>query len=263
MSNPIDFYFDFSSPYGYFAAMKIDAFAGRQIIGTVTLTMSNKAQKAAADALGGRRGTVVVLDVQTGGIVAAYSNPTFDPNGLASHDVKKAQRIRTLYLLDPTQPLLARSWREVYPPGSTFKTVTASIAIQGNVDVTKQFPFLTELPLPQTVRRIAENEALPHELRHMVAVLTTGFVLFTLLVNGLSLQGLVRLLGLDRLPPAEQATSTRRSRRAPGRRKARSRTTSRRSPKAPSANATCSSRRSRWRSRPSRSRRAASCSNRT
>jgi len=116
--------------------------------------MSNKAQKAAADALGGRRGTVVVLDVQTGGIVAAYSNPTFDPNGLASHDVKKAQRIRTLYLLDPTQPLLARSWREVYPPGSTFKTVTASIAIQGNVDVTKQFPFLTELPLPQTVRTL-------------------------------------------------------------------------------------------------------------
>lgn len=52
---------------------------------------------------------------------------------------------------------------------------------------------------------IAENEALPYELRHMVAVLTTGFVLFTLLVNGLSLQALVRLLGLDRLPPAEQA----------------------------------------------------------
>jgi penicillin-binding protein A len=131
-----------------------DAFAGRQITGTVTLTVSNKAQKAAADALAGRRGTVVVLDVQTGGIIAAYSNPTFDPNGLASHDVKKAQRIRTLYLLDPSQPLLPRAWREIYPPGSTFKTVTASIAIQDNVDVTKQFPFLTELPLPQTTRTL-------------------------------------------------------------------------------------------------------------
>jgi monovalent cation:H+ antiporter, CPA1 family len=52
---------------------------------------------------------------------------------------------------------------------------------------------------------IAENEALPVELRHIVAVLTTGFVLFTLLVNGISLRPLIRVLGLDRLPPAEQA----------------------------------------------------------
>jgi CPA1 family monovalent cation:H+ antiporter len=52
---------------------------------------------------------------------------------------------------------------------------------------------------------VAENTALPEGLRHMVAVLTTGFVLFTLLVNGISLRPLVRLLGLDRLPPAEQA----------------------------------------------------------
>jgi penicillin-binding protein A len=131
-----------------------DAFAGRQITGTVVLTLSNKAQKAAADALAGRRGTVVVLDVQTGAIVAAYSNPTFDPNPLTSHDAKKAQQVRTLYLLDPTQPLLARAWRETYPPGSTFKTVTASIAIQDNVDVNKQFPFLSQLPLPQTVRTL-------------------------------------------------------------------------------------------------------------
>src|SRR5262249_2523188 len=52
---------------------------------------------------------------------------------------------------------------------------------------------------------VAENTALPEGLRHIVAVLTTGFVLFTLLVNGISLRPLVRVLGLDRLPPAEQA----------------------------------------------------------
>ncbi len=52
---------------------------------------------------------------------------------------------------------------------------------------------------------IAENELLPAELRHIVAALTTGFVLFTLLVNGISLRPLIRVLGLDRLPPAEQA----------------------------------------------------------
>jgi CPA1 family monovalent cation:H+ antiporter len=52
---------------------------------------------------------------------------------------------------------------------------------------------------------IAENDALPAELRHMVGVLTTGFVLSTLLVNGVSLRPIIRLLGLDRLAPAEQA----------------------------------------------------------
>ncbi len=52
---------------------------------------------------------------------------------------------------------------------------------------------------------VAENDGLPAELRHVVAVLTTGFVLFTLLVNGISLRPLIRILGLDRLAPAEQA----------------------------------------------------------
>ena len=52
---------------------------------------------------------------------------------------------------------------------------------------------------------IAENDSLPADLRHMVGVLTTGFVLFTLLVNGISLRPLIRVLGLDRLAPAEQA----------------------------------------------------------
>jgi CPA1 family monovalent cation:H+ antiporter len=52
---------------------------------------------------------------------------------------------------------------------------------------------------------VAENDSLPADLRHMVGVLTTGFVLFTLLVNGISLRPLIRILGLDRLAPAEQA----------------------------------------------------------
>jgi peptidoglycan glycosyltransferase len=127
-----------------------DAFATKQPVGTVVLTASDVAQKAAANALAGRRGSVVVLDVQTGGVVAAYSNPTFDPNLLVSHDVKKAQASRALMLLDPTNPLLARPWRELYPPGSTFKTVTASITLQNNVDVDRVFPQVRAIPLPQT-----------------------------------------------------------------------------------------------------------------
>jgi penicillin-binding protein A len=92
--------------------------------------------------------------VATGGVVAMYSNPTFDPNPLASHDVKVAQATREFLLAEPDNPLLARAWRELYPPGSTFKTVTASTAIQDNVDVHKIFPFLRELQLPLTTNTL-------------------------------------------------------------------------------------------------------------
>jgi penicillin-binding protein A len=127
-----------------------DAFANRQPVGTVVLTLSKLAQGTAAFALGGKRGSVVVLDVQTGGVLAAYSNPTFDPNLLATHDTKKAQAAYNLLTKDPENPLLARPWRELYPPGSTFKTVTASIALQNNIDVNKQFPVVDHIILPQT-----------------------------------------------------------------------------------------------------------------
>jgi peptidoglycan glycosyltransferase len=127
-----------------------DAFANRQPVGTVVLTLSKLAQGTAAFALQGRRGSVVVLDVQTGGVLAAYSNPTYDPNLLATHDTKKAQDAYSVLTKDPDNPLLSRSWRELYPPGSTFKTVTASIALQNNIDTNKQFSYVDHIILPQT-----------------------------------------------------------------------------------------------------------------
>jgi peptidoglycan glycosyltransferase len=127
-----------------------DAFANKQPVGTVVLTMSKLAQGTAAFALQGKRGSVVVLDVATGGVLAAYSNPTFDPNALASHDPKKAQAAYSILTKSPDNPLLSRAWRELYPPGSTFKTVTASIAVQNKIDLDKVFPVTDHLVLPQT-----------------------------------------------------------------------------------------------------------------
>jgi peptidoglycan glycosyltransferase len=127
-----------------------DALANQQPVGTVVLTMSKVAQGAAAFALGGKRGSVVVLDVKTGGVLAAYSNPTFDPNLLVTHDAKKAQANYAVLSKAPDNPLLARAWRELYPPGSTFKTVTAAIAQQNNVDIDTKFPVVDHIILPQT-----------------------------------------------------------------------------------------------------------------
>ena len=52
---------------------------------------------------------------------------------------------------------------------------------------------------------VTENRRVPAEVQQFVAILATGFVLFTLLVNGTTLRFLVRRLGLDRLSPIDQA----------------------------------------------------------
>ena len=52
---------------------------------------------------------------------------------------------------------------------------------------------------------VTENHAIPHDVQRFIAVLATGFVLFTLLVQGLTLRPLIRMLGLDRLSPFDQA----------------------------------------------------------
>ncbi len=52
---------------------------------------------------------------------------------------------------------------------------------------------------------VTENAAVPHDVHRFIAVLATGYVLFTLLVQGLTLRPLIRLLRLDRLSKADQA----------------------------------------------------------
>ena len=52
---------------------------------------------------------------------------------------------------------------------------------------------------------IAENSDLPYETRHFVAILATGFVLVSLLLNGTTLRALIHRLGLDQLSPQERA----------------------------------------------------------
>jgi penicillin-binding protein A len=124
---------------------------GEDRTGTVVLSLSRRAQEAARAGLAGRRGSVVALDVRTGAVVAMYSEPSYDPNPLAAHDTEAVQAVQKVLLADPRNPELARAWRERYPAGSTFKVVTATLAIESGVaPPTRVFPQLRELDLPQT-----------------------------------------------------------------------------------------------------------------
>lgn len=84
----------------------------------VQLTLDADVQAAAVAALGGRRGAAVALDPRNGDVLAMVSNPIYDP---ATVD----ERGEELFA-DESAPMLNRATQGLYPPGSTFKAVTAT-----------------------------------------------------------------------------------------------------------------------------------------
>jgi penicillin-binding protein A len=98
--------------------------------GTVETTISAKAQKAAWKALAGRKGAVVAIDYTTGAIKALVTSPSYDPNKLATHDLNASKKAWTQLTTDTDKPMSNRATKEIYPPGSTFKLVTAAAALE-------------------------------------------------------------------------------------------------------------------------------------
>ena len=132
-----------------------DWLIGKERTGDAVLSLSGAAQDAARQALGDRRGSVVVLDPTTGEVVALWSNPSYDPAPLASHDFRAARQAFESYTADPANPMLARAYRERYPPGSTFKVVTAATAIEtGTATPQTGYPSLRFLDLPQSDKQL-------------------------------------------------------------------------------------------------------------
>ncbi|MFF1277024.1 peptidoglycan D,D-transpeptidase FtsI family protein [Streptomyces marokkonensis] len=118
--------------------------------GNVVTTLNAAAQKAAYEGLKkqGGKGSVVALEPSTGKILALASFPSYDPSTIAGDSLdtdaeawKKLQKKN-----NPDDPMLNRALREVYPPGSTFKVLTAAAALEhGLVDDADQ---KTDTPLP-------------------------------------------------------------------------------------------------------------------
>jgi penicillin-binding protein 2 len=96
----------------------------------VKLTIDLDLQETAARALGERDGAVVALDPNTGGILAMVNNPGFDPNIFARG--VRPDEWRAL-LTDKHHPLNNRSIQGQYPPGSTFKIIVATAALEEGV----------------------------------------------------------------------------------------------------------------------------------
>jgi penicillin-binding protein A len=122
--------------------------------GTVITTIDPVMQEAAARALGTLPGAVVALDPVTGAVRALVANPTYDPNSLSSQDSPAVRAAWAALNADPSNPLLSRAIGELYPPGSTFKLVTASAALQNGYSPASMWPNPPALTLPQTTHTL-------------------------------------------------------------------------------------------------------------
>lgn len=85
-------------------------------------TLDMELQNIAYNALGDNRGSVVAIHIKTGEILTMVSKPSYDPNNLDKSwsDLNK----------NPNRPLLNRSVSGLYPPGSTFKVLTAASGLE-------------------------------------------------------------------------------------------------------------------------------------
>ncbi len=178
---------------------------------------------------------------------------------LSSHDTKKAQAAYTLLTNAPDNPLLSRSWRELYPPGSTFKTVTASIALA------EQHRRRQEVPGAQRDRAAPDERRHARQLRQGEMRRISARRLHRVVQHDLRAgrprprrelsRPVSRTSASTHPPPARTArASSPRSSRARAPTPARSSTTSRSSCRTRSARTRSRSRRWRWHSSPRRSR---------
>lgn len=118
--------------------------------GNVVTTLNAAAQKAAFTGLGDKKGAVAALDPQTGAILALASTPSYDPSTFAGNSDKDSKAWQALQK-DKDKPMLNRALRETYPPGSTFKVVTAAAALENglyaDIDAKTDSPLPYRLPL--------------------------------------------------------------------------------------------------------------------
>ena len=121
----------------------------------VITTIQPKVQQAAFDALGDQKGAVVALDPRNGDVLAMVSKPTWDPNTLASHDGKAVEQAWNSLNDDPNNPRLNRATSELYPPGSTFKVVTAAQHLEKGGSMDDLFKDPASIQLPGSQARIS------------------------------------------------------------------------------------------------------------
>ncbi|WP_019547669.1 peptidoglycan D,D-transpeptidase FtsI family protein [Streptomyces sulphureus] len=138
----------------------IDMLTGKQQKGgNVVTTLNSKAQKAAWDGLGDSKGAVAAIDPRSGAILALANKPSYDPSKFAGVGKKDSDAFNSLQKKnDPEDPMLNRALRQTYPPGSTFKIVTAAAGLEsGEYDLDKRTQSEVPYRLPQSTNDLGND----------------------------------------------------------------------------------------------------------
>ncbi|MBO0856181.1 MAG: penicillin-binding protein 2 [Nocardia sp.] len=136
-----------------FGRRLVDMISGRDPRGgNVVTTINPVMQKVAYDQLTskGYTGSVVAIEPSSGRILTMVSTPSFDPNQLSTHDGARATQAWESLSADKNQPMLNRAVSQTYPPGSTFKVVTAAAALSMGIKPEDTFTAAPNITLPGT-----------------------------------------------------------------------------------------------------------------
>ncbi|MEX0797319.1 MAG: penicillin-binding transpeptidase domain-containing protein [Acidimicrobiia bacterium] len=187
---------------------------------SIEVTLDPALQQAAYDALGGRRGAVVAIDPRNGAVLALVSSPSYDPHPLLGDGADAAWNE---LLAAPGSPLSDRASRELYAPGSTFKTVVASAAIDtGAAGLETTFDDPVEFQLPGSTAtisnfsgRVCNDGASVTLLRAFVVSCNTTFADLAIQLGAIDLGITAEALGFNRdfefawtLPQASFSTAS-------------------------------------------------------
>jgi len=102
------------------------AVAGERVVSSLEINIQRLAEKLMRNKVG----SLVAIEPSTGEILAFVSSPTYDPNLMVGH--KRGNNLDSL-IKDPYKPFFIRSIAGTYPPGSSFKPLSALIALQEGV----------------------------------------------------------------------------------------------------------------------------------
>ena len=127
---------------------------------SIETSINPKLQQLAYQQLGSNDGAAVVIEVKTGRILTLASAPSYDPNALATHDTKKATANYSKLAAQANSPMINRATSQLYPPGSTFKTIVAATALEsGDYDTDTQIPAGASYTLPGTSTNLTNTTA--------------------------------------------------------------------------------------------------------
>lgn len=108
-------------------ALDTPAVPGARLISSLDIRI----QKLGEQLMKGKLGSIVAIEPSTGEILCFVSSPTYDPNLMVGRD--RGNNAAKMMFEDPYDPLLIRPIQAYYPPGSSFKPLSALVAMQNNI----------------------------------------------------------------------------------------------------------------------------------